>query len=104
MTKTDAILTGNHYAFISHPDWWPIFGICPVTRPVQHITPEQQARYSDTQAWQDSLGFGKQTGVIVSASLFEVRIGILGYTSFSTAPIIKYSSLDALLADGWIVD
>lgn len=103
MTKQQCIASRNDQAFILHPDWWPLFGVLPVRRPCPAEVPPE---FSTNPTWVVSVGLGHQCGVIVATDLTAVRVGVLGVTNFSHAstPVIKYNSVEELVADGWRVD
>jgi hypothetical protein len=89
MTKAEA-QAKNHVEWIKHPDWWPMFGICPL----KHSTRKDP-----------NAGGMPLTGVVVSCDdPGVVRIGVLGITNFSQAPQEKFDSVEAMVAAGWVVD
>jgi hypothetical protein len=84
MTKEQCASERNDKEMILHPEWWPLGSYLPVKK--RDPFPEQN------------------TGIIVDGHPTIVLIGTIGLTDFGKSPTKSYESVDALLADGWLVD
>ena len=80
---------GDDKEMILSDDQWPCWPILPVKNHTK-ICPLTKEK--------------PMTGVICSGRRTVVFIGVLGLTHWATAKSMTYASVEALLADGWIID
>ena len=79
---------GDDLEMIQSPWLWPYS----VVLPMKNRTRE------------DPVLGGQLLGIIIAGHPKVILLGTLGLTDWSTAPRIEYASVEALLADSWIVD
>ena len=87
MTLPDHIV-GNHRAMMDSPNYWQRWPLLPIKR--------------DRHRWPDS-----EVGVLLDRRPIKVYLCNMWAIPEDTregTPSIEYASIDAVLADGWIVD
>jgi hypothetical protein len=77
--------SGRHREMLLHPEWWPLWPFLPLKRSKEGER-ELGVFYESTK--------GK----------IEVIMSNVFADDFCRAPRKEYPSIDALLADGWVVD
>ena len=77
-----------HIDFLKSPESWPHFPLCPVKRYEQEDKPPR-------------------TGVVLSSqpnTVVGLNVFLVSREKFKTAERWEYDSVEAVVADGWLID